>query len=432
MSTRRQIPHRRLLLAGIGLALAALAVSSLLPGGPHSASRSSLLSAPAAASSATGGPAATRQSPAAARSRRRPTANASSGTLVRASSTGPPPLTAARRAYAALLRHFGIGHGLFSKYSDDPRYAGVWSLAQAMDGAMGLVKLPGGGVNTEHVVALFHAMRFYWDGSANTPGYDKAVRPPLGPGGHKFYDDNALVGLTLIRAHELTRDPAMLARAAQVFAFEKSGWDRNPAHPFPGGVFWKQSAHSHDRNTVSTAGAAELGLHLYLLTGNKDDLDWAIRMYDWVNSTLRAPNGLYWDHVGLAGRIDKTLWSYIQGLMLGDSTLLYQATGDQSYLQRARNIAKTAVAYFRRFGRLDRQRPIINAIFFANLLELDRLAPSPAYLKTAEAYAAYLQTKLDRQTGVLRVNPQPFLLDQAALVQINAYIALARRGMAVG
>jgi hypothetical protein len=299
-----------------------------------------------------------------------------------------------------------------------------------MDGAIGLSKLPGGGVASGKIEDLFHALRFYWDGSASTPGYDKAVRAPLGPGGHKFYDDNALIGLALVRGYKVTHDPAMLARAEQVFDFEKSGWDRNAAHPFPGGVFWKQSAKSHDRNTVSTAGAAELGLHLYLLTGKQDDLNWAMRMYDWVNSTLRAPNGLYWDHVGLAGRIDKTLWSYNQGLMLGAAALLSKATGNQTYLQRARAIADKAVAYYRRGNRLDRQRPIINGIFFANLLGFDQLTPNPAYLRAAEGYAAYMERNVDPRTGVLRLNPQPFLLDQASLVQVNAYIALARRGIA--
>ena len=299
-----------------------------------------------------------------------------------------------------------------------------------MDGAVGLSKLPGGGVASGQIEDLFHALRFYWDGSANTPGYDKAVRAPLGPGGHKFYDDNALIGFALVRGYKVTHDPAMLARAEQVFDFEKSGWDRNAAHPFPGGVFWKQSAKSHDRNTVSTAGAAQLGLHLYLLTGKQDDLNWAMRMYDWVNSTLRGPNGLYWDHVGLAGKIDKTLWSYNQGLMLGDGVLLSKATGNQTYLQRAQAIADKAVAYYRHGNRLDTQRPIINGIFFANLLGFDQLAPKPAYLRAAEGYAAYMERNVDPRTGVLRLSPQPFLLDQASLVQVNAYIALARRGIA--
>jgi hypothetical protein len=419
MSSSRQNFHRRLLVGAIGLGLASWAVCSLLPSVTPSSSRSSLRSERREGSSivASQPPSPLTKSPAPS---------------PRSVSPAHSPLAAARDAYRALKRHFGAPHGLFSKYADDPKYAGAWAVAQAMDGAVGLSKLPGGGVASGQIEDLFHALRFYWDGSARTPGYDKAVRAPLGPGGHKFYDDNALIGLALVQGYKVTNDPAILARAEQVFDFEKSGWDRNAAHPFPGGIFWKQSAKSHDRNTVSTAGAAQLGLHLYLLTGKQDDLDWAMRMYDWVNSTLRAPNGLYWDHVGLAGKIDKTLWSYNQGLMLGDSVLLSKATGNQTYLQRARAIADKAVAYYRHGNRLDRQRPIINGIFFANLLGFDQLAPKLAYLQAAEGYAAYMERNVDPRTGVLRLSPQPFLLDQASLVQVNAHIALARRGIAAG
>ena len=65
---------------------------------------------------------------------------------------------------------------------------------------------------------------------------------------------------------------------------------------------------------------------------------------------------------------------------------------------------------------------------------LDRAREKPyrvrAYLRAAEGYAAYMERNVDPRTGVLRLSPQPFLLDQASLVQVNAYIALARRGIA--
>ena len=340
-----------------------------------------------------------------------------------------PSLLAARNAYRALNLHFGASHGLFNKYADTPRYAGAWAVAQAMEGAVDLGKLPAGGVSRQQIRRLFAALRFYWDPAARPPGYDKLVRPPLGPGGYKFYDDNALIGLSLVRAYEATGDPAMLTRAAQVFQFEKSGWDRRRSHAFPGGIFWKQSPDTHDRNTVSTAAAAELGLHLYLLSGQHSYLRWAERMYDWVNRTFRAPNGLYWDHVDLRGRISRQQWSYNQGFMLGCDELLYRATGRRRFLSGAQRIAARSLARYRRSG-LDSQRPILDAIFFRNLLALGQLVPDRGYIRAAEAYARYLSHHVNAD-GLLQVNPRPFLLDQAALLQVSAYIALERLGLPI-
>jgi predicted alpha-1,6-mannanase (GH76 family) len=295
-----------------------------------------------------------------------------------------------------------------------------------------LARLPGGGVGKRHIRAMFKALNPYWDGSASLPGYDKDVRAPFGSGGYKFYDDNALVGLALIRAYELTHARAMLARAERVFAFEKGGWDRNPADPFPGGVFWTQSPRSQNRNTVSTAGSAQLALHLYLVTHKKTYLRWGLKMYSWVDRTLRAPDGMYWDRVNRNGRIHTHRWSYNQGLMLGADALLYRATGNRSYLQRAQTLAGTALAYYGRGNRFSAQRPIFNGIFFENLFGLDQLAPNPAYRRAAKAYVRYLDTYVDRGNGLLWVSHQPMLLDQAALLQIDAGIALSERGKRVG
>src|SRR5690242_772804 len=152
----------------------------------------------------------------------------------------PSPLAKARRAYRALRLHFSAGNGLLLKYAGEHEYAGVWAAGQAMNGAVDLARLPHGALYDGQIKRIFDGMRFYWDGSGS-PAYDKVVRAPFGSGGYKFYDDNVLVALTLVRAYGVTHDRAMLARAERIFAFEKFGWDRNPADPFPGGVFWTQS-----------------------------------------------------------------------------------------------------------------------------------------------------------------------------------------------
>src|SRR2546423_8507827 len=166
MSSSRQILPRRLLAAGIALGLTAWAVFSLLPRVSPSDSRASeRLESP---STAPGSQSTRITAPAPLR-----------GPLPRAHSRGLSPLAASRRAYAAMLRHFDAPDGLFTKYADEPKYAGAWSLAQAIDGAIGLAKLPGGGVSTARIESMFSLLRFYWSPSSRTPGYDKAVLPPL-------------------------------------------------------------------------------------------------------------------------------------------------------------------------------------------------------------------------------------------------------------
>jgi len=116
---------------------------------------------------------------------------------------------------------------------------------------------------------------------------------------------------------------------------------------------------------------AELGLRLYQATGKRTYLDWSRKMYDWTNKYLLAPNGLYWDHVDLAGNIEKTQWSYNQGVPIGVNVLFYEITHDRTYLQRAESIAKAAYTFYIDQGNLAKQGPSFNAIFFKNLLLME-------------------------------------------------------------
>jgi rhamnogalacturonyl hydrolase YesR len=148
-------------------------------------------------------------------------------------------------------------------------------------------------------------------------------------------------------------------------------------------------------------------------------------MFDWVNRYMRAPNGLYWDHVDLQGNVETTQWSYNQGVMLGAAALLYQATGDSAYLDQAVDIATRAISFFSRGGRLFTQDVIFDAIFFKNLLFLSSIRPDTRYRDALRAYADTLWEAVDPSTGLLKVQPyRPLdLIVQAGLVQLNALLA---------
>lgn len=149
--------------------------------------------------------------------------------------------------------------------------------------------------------------------------------------------------MEFLRLYERTDDDAYLARVKEIFELVVYGWDDDPSHPCPGGMFWTQASWSSDRNTISNAPGAQIGLHLYEITGEANYLDWAKRMVAWTDGCMLAPNGLYWDHINLEGVIEKTQWSYNQGMMIGAKVLLYRATGDESYLRQAQEIADAAL-----------------------------------------------------------------------------------------
>jgi len=312
----------------------------------------------------------------------------------------------------------------------DNTYSYEWPFSQAHIATLDLTNMPGN-TGKSYLPALADrslGQEHYWNttGATGLPGYDSYPRPPYGNGGDKFYDDNAWVGLAKIQQYKMTGDAATLARAKQIFALDVSGWDTDTTHAAPGGIFWTQAPWSHDRNTVSNMPVAELGLRLYQITGDKYYLGWAQKTYDWTNAHLLAPNGLYWDHLDLQGNIEKTQWSYNQGVPVGVNVLFYQVTGDKTYLQRAENIAKAALAFYGQYNRLYTQPAFFNSIFFKNLLLLQSADNDKQYEKAMTAYGNNVwKTYRDPATGLFHTDGSATttLLEQAAMTQIYAVLA---------
>jgi predicted alpha-1,6-mannanase (GH76 family) len=289
--------------------------------------------------------------------------------------------------------------------------------------------IPGIGARYARQVAdRFRALEAYWNDQTDPQGYDSYLRPPIGQGGDKFYDDNEWIGLAFLLRNNMAKrgDRAAVRKAEAIFDLVEYGWDTDASHPLPGGVYWTQASWSRDRNTISNAPGSEIGTRLFLLTGDRSYLDWAKRMYDWVRGAMLAPNGLYWDHVDLAGTIEKTQWSYNQGVMIGAGALLYRATGRREYLEQARATAAAALDFYAEDDRYVGQGAAFNAIFFANLLQLSTIKPDHAYRRAMEAYADDARARFrDPATGLYRFNgDQPVeLLQQSGMVRIEAMLA---------
>ncbi len=248
-------------------------------------------------------------------------------------------------------------------------------------------------------------------------GFESVVTPPRGPGGDRYYDDNAWLGLALVRQHELTGEADLLSLAERVFAFVATGWSAEPTWRIPGGIRWKEPASNLSRNACVNGPAAELAARLYEKTGDVRYLDWAVRIYDWTRAAL-LDHGLYVDQIAPDGRRDQTIWSYNQGAMIGAGVLLARRTGEPSFLD---NSVETAGAYVasRDVGDLLTQDPAFNAVFFRNLLLLDEERPDPRHRQLCKAYGSAMWSRGRRRHGLFAGNGSP-LNNTAAMVEIYA------------
>jgi hypothetical protein len=334
--------------------------------------------------------------------------------------------------FQAMQKAYLLKHSYL--YAGEP-FSYLWPFSQAFAATVSMANVPHLGVSLSHeLLARVAGLNAYLDPDnsqapegtyvSTLPAFDGAVAPPVGPGGPKYYDDNDWVGIELVRLYKLTHIASMLGSAEGILAFEMAGWQASPELGCPGGIPFANTTMNTERNTVTTAPAAELATQLYRITGNAQYLQFAEMAYEWVRRCLLEPSGLYADHIDRQGVVEPQLWSYNQGTMIGAGTLLYQATGNSAYLYQARQTAKAALAYFTP-ERLASEIPFFPSIYFRNLLYLDSITHDPPGPKVAQAYVndAWGHLRLRDNLFVAGSPPSAQLLVQAAIVQIYALLS---------
>ena len=364
----------------------------------------------------------------------------------------------ATRAYRAMLRRFRKRGGMY-KYDEGPalfRSAQLWPFARAFVATLDMAGIPEGGTEGLDLRGLIaehlEILERYWDSAGPAPAYCSDVSGASRQG-DRYYDDNAWVGLALVELERLMPGSGWLGRAGDLFQFAVAGWDRRA-----GGVFWVEQGRgtgmrNRDRNTVSNAPNAEVGLHVAELSGGGGSgsadgqggpggasaHDAAspigpLDMYRWVLDTLDAGHdgdapgsGLFWDKIRGDGSIDRATWSYNQGSMVGLNVLLarlYPEDRDR-YLGLAEAIARKALKKFA--GVFEQQRAAFNAIFFRNMLLLhDASQDEELRRETIDAMRAFADAAWhearDRR-DLFHLRGLPTLLDQSAIVQVLALLA---------
>jgi Glycosyl hydrolase family 76 len=309
----------------------------------------------------------------------------------------------------------------------------LWPVARACAATLDVAGMPPPLIHgfdaPEAIARDLRGFERYWVSTGPRPAYaSDPHRTPLG--GDRYYDDNAWVGLSLVQLERQMPGAAPTGRAELLFEFALGGWDERRDVLHPGGTFWVEQGRgagrrNHDRNAVSNAPNAELGLHLDELDGGTGRRATARRMYDWVVRALRDPDGLYLDKVRGDGSIDRARWSYNQGSMIGAAVLQYRTGGETELLEAAEATARAALAHYA--GRYFDQPPAFNAIFFRNLLRLHAATRDPALRMQITAslnvYADEAWVRTGGQALLSRGKGPVLLLDQSALVSVLALSA---------
>jgi hypothetical protein len=312
----------------------------------------------------------------------------------------------ARLAYAAMERtYLDRRSGDYRQRTGGRPGSHAWPFSQALAATLAVARLPGSKTAKQLVPSRLASL----DRRFRRRGLYRSR-----PGGDVYYDDNEWIALDLLDWHPVHPSAAAVRKAMRIFRAVADAWSDDPTKACPGGVRWTAAPGNQDRNTVSTANGAILGLRLYALTHRPFLLGWAKRMLGWLDRCLLGPDGLYRDHIGGDGSVDTTEWSYNQGSVMEAYRLLYRVTRDTADLARAESIADTTLASFEQRWSSG-EPPAFAAIFFRRLLKLSRLAPHSGYVTAAQRYADWLWAA--RRTG---------LLNQAALVQLYAALAQHR------
>lgn len=254
----------------------------------------------------------------------------------------------------------------------------------------------------------------------------------------RFYDDNVWLGIDFTESYRLLNDKRYLDAARQIWKFIESGQDSI----LGGGIYWCEQK-KHSKNTCSNAPAAVLALKLYAATREKPYLTAGQTLYQWTKTRLQdATDHLYFDNIALDGTLNKTKFAYNSGQMLQAAALLYEATGQQHYLDDARALAEACSKHFfmpftddagRKFNALRNGNTWFTAIMLRGFEELYRIDRNPQYLNdfvlTLQYACRHNPNRNKLMDDEVMVTPakhpkaQKWLLTQAAMIEMCARLS---------
>lgn len=312
----------------------------------------------------------------------------------------------------------------------DQEFSWLWPFSSMISALNALARMPGqeGKYNADlrSTIGILDQFR---DDTAPIPAYDSYMRHK--GGGTKYYDDNEWLGLDFLEAYHTLGDAWYLEQAKTMFEFAYSGWSPEKG----GGIYWRENDLT-TKNTCSNGPAALLALKLYQETGESRYIDLAQEILEWLKP-LRAPEGYYWDCLLSDGTVDKRTYTYNTGTPLHSYALLYEITGDPSYLAEAQALARGGHAHFAPMHPIAGigiypKTPWFNAVLLKGYLTLYRLEGNPEYVDAMRANLDYAWEHGRGEDGLLTSDwsgapddhfPRRHILDQGAMLELYALLA---------
>jgi len=219
-------------------------------------------------------------------------------------------------------------------------YSYLWPFTQAMAGITASASVLGPSAVSQALAAANQGLGQYYNVYLTPPGYESYVAS--GGGGTAYFDDNGWTDSDLIRAYQDTKNPTFLKEAEVDTTFLESGW--NTSDPPAGGEYFNED--TQGRTQTATGSFLDAVLRLYLVTKNPKDLAWGMTISTWDRTYMRGLNGIYNDSMSPSGVVAGTPYTYDTGVALQADVLLYRATGNVLYLDRAEQLGVAAISAF--------------------------------------------------------------------------------------
>lgn len=235
----------------------------------------------------------------------------------------------------------------------DGLYSFLWPYDAFVSGVVQMTEL-GYDVGLEDVVDGYQS--YFIEGAHGNAikGYGSSTDGNTG-GGTRFYDDNSIVGVSLLEAYELTGEDRFLSRADIVYDFLKSGYDEK----LGGALWWNEdykynnSLDGANKPTCANGYATLFLLKYYQVcdqSRKEEVLAFAVHLYSWLRDNLfDAQTKCYLNDVSAAGVPNTTKWTYNSAVMIQNGLALYEITKKEVYLSNAKETAQGAYDYFVRY-----------------------------------------------------------------------------------